>query len=59
MLSEGAGVAVVIATITKLLLVGPSVIRVRPSVIRASVKIASYVADASHGCANETKKPGN
>jgi len=39
--------------------VSRSVIRVRPSVIRASVKIASYVADASRGCANETKKPSN
>jgi len=52
MFSEGAGVAVVIVTSAKLF-------RVSSSVIRASVKIASYVADASRGCANETKKPRN
>ena len=39
MISEGAKVAGVIVTSAKLLLVGPSIIQVRPSVIRASVKI--------------------
>jgi hypothetical protein len=52
MLSEGAGVVVVIVTSAKLF-------RVSSSVIRASLKIASSVADASRGWANETKKPYN